>query len=144
MHNPLTVIAVATYVTLVHLGHLVAMASITSTYPVAEKEARDAMVTRRAIAGGVGYALALAVALTYAVLRRSRINTITYWATILLIFFMVSEAVYHTVPKVFVPSDAESLKSRERSSVASAAVHGVALVLAAVAWGVARATLKPL
>lgn len=147
MHNPLLVIAIAVFVTVVHVGMLLAALSMPARAAGHDDPAQVAMRRRRGMAAGVAYAVAAAAAIGYGVMRRDRAHThVTYWAALLILFFGLSYAVYSAVPKLAAPpaTGADAVAARQKWLDASAVVHMVALALAVLSWLVAARTLQPL
>ena len=144
MHNPLLVVAIAAYVTLIHLGMLVGM-SISHKWSGDDKE-KKAIKKRRTVAAAVAYVVALAATLYFAIARQSKAKThVTYWATLLIMFFGLSYAVYTIFPKVYASDPTpEDQKARTYKGQVANVVHALALLGAAITWFTAKFTMKPL
>ena len=144
MHNPLIVISIAAYVTLIHLGMLVGMSVIhkSSSNDSEKRKIRK----RRSIAALVAYIIALIVALGFAFMRQEKAKThLTYWATIFILFFGVSYAIYSIIPKVYAEDPtAEDQKTKMTLGRVANIVHAMALIGALLTYVTARFTMTPL
>lgn len=146
MHNPLLVVAIAAYVTVVHLGMLIASLLLPELAPCNAPSNYKDVKARRGVAAGVAYASAAVTAIVFGVMRRAKAKThITYWATLLILIFGLSFAIYTAFPKVDVDDAPPSyLQTREQWNKAASIVNIVALVVAVGSWVGANHLLKPI
>lgn len=138
MHNPLIVISVATYVTLVQIG----MAAVAMLMP--KLSVQNDVRKRRIVAGTIAYLVGMAAAAAYAFFMRDQITVrATHIATVLILLFGLSIGIYNAVPKI-VPTDptAEDQMVRQKWHNAAAAVGGIALLGSVAAAGVAWHMMK--
>lgn len=131
MHNPLIVISVATYVTLVQIG----MAAVAMLMPKLSVQAD--VRKRRIVAGSIAYLVGMVAAAAYAYLMRDQMTVrATHVATVMILLFGLSIGVYNAVPKIVATDPTpEDQAVRQKWHNAAAAVAGVALVGSAVAAG---------
>jgi len=122
-------VGLATYLAVAHVGMLATTAVL--PLPPTEPAAR----TRRMIAAAVAYVMAAAAVAAYVATRRQR-SGITFWATVLIIFFGLSFAVYSAVPKV-----PKTTNTTNAASAASAANAGTASEWATAASAVTMGAL---
>lgn len=156
MHNPQLVVALGVWFFVVHVGHLIAMATlkeqcdarfeIPCTATDNEKDAiqvrkreHDEIVTERRFAGIIAYIFALVFVVVYAVTDSARYYRSSYWATISVLLWGGSLAVYKMIPKSvqYDPTTADQLY-REAAQRLSSDVYIAAFVLTLVAFGVAH------
>lgn len=146
MHNPRIVVAVATYLTFIHVGHMFVM-GYNKEYEdcAARKTAEDAAVYKRRVDAGVtAYVLAFVAALAWLISRNHRADRITYWAVGAIIFFGLAEGIYMAWPKLYrndpTPEDQER---RRRGARLSESVSFIALLAAILAW-VFSSSMQPI
>ena len=137
MHNPRVVVALATWLTVVHIGHIFVMSwnkeyeSCTHS-PTAEDQA---VAKRRIIAGSTAYLVSIVAAIAYLVTRRHRSDRVTYWAVAAVILFGLSHAIYLAWPKLYRDDPTpEDQARRRRGARLSESVYFIAIVSAIVAW----------
>ena len=146
MHNPRIVIALATWLTITHLGHVFVM-SYNKDYESCShrKDAEDVAVYRRRVtAGSTAYAIGFLAALGYLISRRHRSNRITYYAVAAIILFGLTHAIYLAWPKLYRDDPTiEDQDRRRRGARLSESVHFIAIVGALLAWFLSG-NMKPL
>ncbi len=142
MHNPLVVLSLAAYCTLLHVGMMIAM-------PIAMRgngKPSGPVHRRRAMAAALAYVVGIVAAVVFGIQNRRRARThATFWAVILLLLFGLSYAVYSAVPKVYAEVAApEDMQRRARAGRAATVVHAIALVGAIIVYFAAVGLLKKL
>lgn len=146
MHNPRIVVSVATWLTIVHLGHIFVMGYNKDYESCSRKmDAEDIAVRRRrVIAGTTAYAVGLAAALAYLISRRHRSDRATYWAVGAIALFGLTHAVYSAWPKLYRDDPTpEDQARRRRGARLSESVHFIAIVGALLAWFISG-NMRPL
>jgi len=120
-------VGLATYLAVAHVGMLATTAVL--PLPPTEPAAR----TRRMIAAAVAYVMAAAAVAAYVATRRQR-SGITFWATVLIIFFGLAFAVYSAVPKV--PKTANTVSTANAGTASEWATAASAVTMGALLAGV--------
>jgi ribose/xylose/arabinose/galactoside ABC-type transport system permease subunit len=142
MHNPILITTIAVYISVVHVGMFVGMSNTAKYYPAAVQDRRKWMALG-------AYGIALLVAGLFGWVHRHKYNVVTFWATLAIIIFGLSYAIYMAIPKhqenmPALPKELTTPDQQYEKQYQLYVVHLVAFVLTIITYFLCAHYMKPL